>query len=51
MARVVECRFFAGLSEQETAEALGVSARTVQRAWGEARSWLKREMGPPGTRA
>jgi RNA polymerase sigma factor (TIGR02999 family) len=51
LARVVECRFFAGLSEQETAEALGVSARTVQRAWGEARAWLKREMGPPGGRA
>ncbi len=51
MARVVECRFFAGLSEQETAEALGISARTVQRAWGEARSWLKREMDPAGSRA
>jgi RNA polymerase sigma factor (TIGR02999 family) len=45
LARVVECRFFAGLSDVETAEALGVSPRTVQRAWGEARSWLKRDMG------
>jgi RNA polymerase sigma factor (TIGR02999 family) len=44
LARVVECRFFAGLSDAETAEALGVSARTVQRAWGEARSWLKKDM-------
>jgi RNA polymerase sigma factor (TIGR02999 family) len=44
LARVVECRFFAGLSDDETAEALGVSPRTVQRAWGEARAWLKKEM-------
>lgn len=39
-ARVVECRFFAGLSEQETAEAIGVSLRLVQRDWNEARTWL-----------
>ncbi len=41
-ARVVECRFFAGLSEQETAEALGVSLRLVQREWAAAREWLAR---------
>ena len=46
LARVVECRFFAGLSEDETAEALGISVRTVQRDWGEAREWLKKEMAP-----
>jgi RNA polymerase sigma factor (TIGR02999 family) len=46
LARVVECRFFAGLSEEETAEALGTSVRTVQRDWGEARAWLKKEMAP-----
>jgi RNA polymerase sigma-70 factor (ECF subfamily) len=40
MARVVECRFFAGLSEVETAEALGVSQRTVSRDWRMARAWL-----------
>jgi RNA polymerase sigma factor (TIGR02999 family) len=40
MARVVECRYFAGLSEEETAEALGISLRSVQRAWSEARRWL-----------
>ena len=45
LARVVECRFFAGLSDGETAAALGVSPRTVQRAWGEARSWLKAHVG------
>jgi RNA polymerase sigma factor (TIGR02999 family) len=40
MARVFECRYFAGLSEEETAEALGISLRSVQRAWSEARRWL-----------
>jgi RNA polymerase sigma factor (TIGR02999 family) len=44
LARVVECRFFAGLSDAETAEALGVSVRTVQREWLRARAWLKNEM-------
>ena len=38
--RVVECRFFAGLSEQETAEALGLSRSTVQREWRRAQAWL-----------
>lgn len=45
MLRVVECRFFAGLSEQETADALGMSLRTVQRTWKRARAWLKEELG------
>jgi RNA polymerase sigma factor (TIGR02999 family) len=40
LARVVECRFFAGLNEAETAEALGVSQRTVSRDWQMARAWL-----------
>lgn len=44
MARIVECRFFAGLTEEETAEALSVSVRTVQRDWKRARGWLKEEM-------
>jgi RNA polymerase sigma factor (TIGR02999 family) len=39
--KVVECRFFSGLSEDETAAALRVSLRTVQREWQAARSWLK----------
>ena len=46
LARVVECRFFAGLSEEETAVALGVSERTVQRDWARARAWLREELGP-----
>ncbi len=39
-ARVVECRFFAGLSVEETADALDVSARTVKADWALARAWL-----------
>ncbi len=44
MVKVVECRFFSGLTEQETAEALGMSLRSVQRSWMKARAWLKEEM-------
>lgn len=44
-ARVVECRFFGGLSESETAAALGVTARTVARDWVKARGWLFRALG------
>lgn len=44
LALVVECRFFAGLTESETAEALGVSHRTVARDWMMARGWLYREL-------
>lgn len=43
--KVVECRFFAGLSVEETSEALGVSESTVKREWRAARSWLRRELG------
>jgi RNA polymerase sigma factor (TIGR02999 family) len=50
LLQVVECRFFAGYSETETAEALGVSARTVERDWLRARVWLKRALtGSAGT--
>ncbi len=38
--RVVECRFFSGLSVVETAEALGLSPATVKREWSQARLWL-----------
>ncbi|MCI0433336.1 MAG: ECF-type sigma factor [Gemmatimonadetes bacterium] len=44
-ARVVECRFFAGMSVEETAEALEVSARTVAYDWVLARAWLHRRLG------
>lgn len=46
LARVVECRFFAGLSEIETAAALGVTERTVRRDWVKARGWLASVMEP-----
>ena len=42
LVRVVECRFFGGLTESETAEALGVTTRTVQRDWVKARVLLRR---------
>ncbi|MGH9846031.1 MAG: sigma-70 family RNA polymerase sigma factor [Blastocatellia bacterium] len=44
-SRMVELRFFGGLSEEETAEALKVSPRTVRREWSLARAWLHRELG------
>jgi RNA polymerase sigma factor (TIGR02999 family) len=40
--QVIECRFFAGLDDAETATALGVTVRTVQRDWTKARAWLGR---------
>jgi RNA polymerase sigma factor (TIGR02999 family) len=43
-ARVVECRFFGGLSVEETAEALTLAPRTVKRDWSLARAWLYREL-------
>ena len=46
-ARVVECRFFAGLTVEETADALGLSAPTVKRDWRAARAWLARELAAP----
>ena len=42
--RIVELRYFGGLSNEETAEALGVSPRTVKRGWALARAWLRREL-------
>jgi RNA polymerase sigma factor (TIGR02999 family) len=47
LTQVVECRFFGGLSEDETAEALGVTTRTVQRDWVKARGWLAEALGGP----
>lgn len=48
LAQVVECRYFAGYSEAETATALGVNERTVRRDWVKARAWLYRDMGGEG---
>lgn len=45
LVQVVECRFFAGLTEDETATALGLTSRTVQRDWRRARAWLLLDLG------
>lgn len=50
LARIVECRFFSGMSIEETAQALNLSPATVKRDWSLARAWLHRELGG-GTRA
>ena len=44
LAQVIDCRFFAGLDEAETAEVMGVSDRTVRRWWTQSRAWIYREM-------
>jgi DNA-directed RNA polymerase specialized sigma24 family protein len=44
MAQVVELRYFGGLTVEETAEALGSSARSVHRQWAAARAWLHRAL-------
>jgi RNA polymerase sigma factor (TIGR02999 family) len=50
LVRVVECRYFAGLNEQETADALDTSVRTIQREWFKARAWLRARLQPPSPR-
>jgi RNA polymerase sigma factor (sigma-70 family) len=50
-ARIVEMRFFGGLSIEDTAEVIGVSRTTVKREWATARAWLLREMGRGEARA
>jgi RNA polymerase sigma factor (TIGR02999 family) len=45
LTRVVECRFFGGMSEEETALALSVTDRTVRRDWVKAKGWLRGELG------
>lgn len=47
LARVVECRYFGGMTEEETAQALDTSLRTVQRDWMRARAWLLKALAPP----
>ena len=44
-ARIVECRVFGGMTIDETAEALEISAATVSRGWAMAQAWLRREVG------
>lgn len=47
LARLVECRYFAGMTEEETAETMDSSLRTVQRDWVRARAWLLKALGAP----
>jgi len=49
-ARLVELRFFGGLTNEEAAEALGVSVATVKRSWAVARAWLFRELSADTSR-
>jgi RNA polymerase sigma factor (sigma-70 family) len=46
LARVFECRFFGGLTEEEIAEALDVTVRTVERDWAKARMLLRASLAP-----
>jgi DNA-directed RNA polymerase specialized sigma24 family protein len=46
LARVVDCRFFGGMNDEEIAKALEVTTRTVQRDWAKARMLLRRALGP-----
>jgi RNA polymerase sigma factor (TIGR02999 family) len=48
LAQVVECKFFAGYGDKETAQALGLTDRTVRRDWIKARAWLRRELATSG---
>jgi RNA polymerase sigma factor (sigma-70 family) len=48
LATVVECRYFGGMSEEEVAGSLGVTARTVRRDWQKARAFLYRELAGEG---
>ena len=50
-SRIVEMRFFAGLSIEDTAEVIGISRTTVKREWATARAWLLREMSRREARA
>jgi RNA polymerase sigma factor (TIGR02999 family) len=43
-SRIVECRFFGGMTIEETAEALGISPATVKRGWAMAQAWLYRDL-------
>jgi RNA polymerase sigma factor (TIGR02999 family) len=50
-SRLVELRFFAGLSVEETSEVMGISTATVKREWSHAKAWLQRDMRARGAHA
>jgi DNA-directed RNA polymerase specialized sigma24 family protein len=43
-SRIVDCRFFGGMTIEDTADALGLSRATVKRGWAVARAWLYRDL-------
>jgi RNA polymerase sigma factor (sigma-70 family) len=47
-AKIVELRYFGGLTEEEMGEALGISVRTAKRDWAVAKAWLRQEMESAG---
>jgi RNA polymerase sigma factor (TIGR02999 family) len=49
--RLVELRFFAGMTVEETSEVMGISTATVKREWSHAKAWLRREMDGRASRA
>jgi RNA polymerase sigma factor (TIGR02999 family) len=49
-ARIVELRFFGGLTVEEVAEVLGVSKRKIEAEWTVTRAWLRRELSAPSPR-
>jgi len=51
LVQLVEYRYFAGMTEEETADALGVTSRTVRRDWIKARAFLRRSLDAPGESA
>lgn len=48
LARLVDCRYFAGLSDSETAKLMGVTDRTIRRWWVQARAWIHSELEMAG---
>jgi RNA polymerase sigma factor (TIGR02999 family) len=50
LAQTFELRFFAGATEEETAEALGLPLRTVQRNWMRVRAWIRKELSSPDSK-
>lgn len=51
LARVVECRYFAGYTDEETGRILGVTTRTVRRDWVKARAWLRNALDAEAPRS
>lgn len=46
-AKIIELRFYGGLTVQQTAQTLGITKRTLEREWTQIRTWLQQELTPP----